>query len=63
VGRGGRGPITEKIQKVFFEITKGDREAPGPWLPYINEVKQAVSDNNGFAAGAIDTTVELKVSV
>jgi branched-chain amino acid aminotransferase len=63
VGRGGRGPITEKIQKVFFEITKGDREAPGPWLTYVNEVKQAVSDNNGFAAGAIDTTVELKVSV
>ena len=37
VGRGGRGPITEKIQKVFFEITKGEREAPGDWLTYINE--------------------------
>src|SRR5919202_320446 len=27
VGSGGRGPITEKIQKVFFEITKGARPA------------------------------------
>ena len=63
VGRGGRGPITEKIQKVFFEITKGEREAPGPWLTFINEPTKAVSDNNGFAAGAIDSTAELKVSV
>ena len=63
VGRGGRGPITEKIQKVFFEITKGDREAPGPWLTYVNEATKAVSDNNGFAAGAIDNTEKLKVSV
>ena len=48
VGSGGRGPITEKIQKVFFEITKGERQAPGNWLTYVNESK-AASDNNGFA--------------
>ena len=35
VGHGGRGPITEKIQKVFFEITKGERPAPGKWLTYV----------------------------
>ena len=63
VGRGGRGPITEKIQKVFFEITKGEREAPGRWLTYVNETKQTASENNGFAKGAIDPAAELKVSV
>ena len=62
VGRGGRGSITEKIQKVFFEITKGEREAPGPWLTFINEPSKAVSQDNGFVTGAIDTE-ELKVSV
>ena len=50
VGRGGRGPITEKIQKMFFEITKGERQAPGNWLTYVNEQKQAPADNNGFTA-------------
>jgi branched-chain amino acid aminotransferase len=69
VGRGGRGPITEKIQKVFFEITKGEREAPGDWLTYINESVQATSDRNGHASGKLNATgtveppVELKVSV
>src|SRR4026208_958463 len=62
VGRGGRGPITEKIQKVFFEITKGERPAPGDWLTYINETSQKSSDNNGCAA-AVEPTAELKVSV
>jgi len=30
IGSGGRGEITEQIQKVFFEITSGERPAPGP---------------------------------
>jgi branched-chain amino acid aminotransferase len=63
VGSGGRGPITEKIQKIFFEITKGERQAPGNWLTYINEPAKASSDNNGFAAGAVDASAELKISV
>ena len=46
VGNGGRGPITEKIQKVFFDITKGDRPAPGKWLTYVNQQKQGAADNN-----------------
>jgi branched-chain amino acid aminotransferase len=37
VGKGGRGEITAKIQKAFFEITKGERAAPGAWLTYVNE--------------------------
>ena len=52
VGAGGRGPITKRIQQTFFEITKGERQAPGPWLTYINEQKQDTSDNNGFSAEA-----------
>jgi branched-chain amino acid aminotransferase len=48
VGSGGRGEITEKIQKVFFEITKGDRQAPGKWLTYVSAAKSTPSGNNGF---------------
>jgi len=47
VGAGGRGPITEKIQKAFFEITKGERKAPGDWLTYVNAGKGAQPGNNG----------------
>lgn len=50
VGNGGRGEITAKIQKVFFEITSGDRPAPGKWLTYANEEKRTASES--FGAGA-----------
>jgi branched-chain amino acid aminotransferase len=43
VGSGERGPVTTKIQKAFFEITKGERPAPGKWLTYVNEAKQVQS--------------------
>ncbi|HVG34059.1 MAG TPA: branched-chain amino acid transaminase [Pyrinomonadaceae bacterium] len=46
VGTGRRGEITARIQQVFFEITSGEREAPGPWLTYVNEEKQEVQPNN-----------------
>jgi branched-chain amino acid aminotransferase len=36
VGKGGRGEITERIQKAFFEITKAQRPAPGDWLTFID---------------------------
>jgi branched-chain amino acid aminotransferase len=42
VGNGARGEITERIQKAFFEITKGERPAPGVWLTYVNEQKAAL---------------------
>ncbi len=47
VGAGGRGEVTEKIQKAFFEITKGDRKAPGKWLTYVNAAKGSQPGNNG----------------
>ena len=50
IGAGGRGEITEKIQKVFFEITSGERPAPGPWLTYTNEQKAASTSDNGRPA-------------
>ncbi len=55
VGRGGRGPITEKIQKAFFEITKGERKAPGNWLTYVNEHKQAQTNTNGFSSTKVES--------
>ncbi len=52
VGAGRRGPVTERIQKLFFEITAGERPAPGPWLTYVNEYKPAAPDANGHRAAA-----------
>ena len=43
VGNGGRGEITTRIQTAFFEITKGDRPAPGKWLTYVAEREKAQS--------------------
>jgi branched-chain amino acid aminotransferase len=54
VGSGGRGPITAKIQKAYFEITKGERPAPGNWLTYVNSGKAAAADNNGFSTAALE---------
>ncbi len=53
VGNGGRGEVTTKIQTAFFEITKGERKAPGKWLTYVNQQKavQSPSDSlNGSSA-------------
>jgi branched-chain amino acid aminotransferase len=55
VGQGGRGPITTKIQKLFFEITKGEHPAPGNWLTYVNAPKTAAANNNGFSTAAIES--------
>src|SRR5687767_4601124 len=54
VGEGRRGPVTERIQKLFFEITSGEREAPGDWLTFVNEQKSvsASADRNGHGASA-----------
>ncbi len=58
VGSGGRGPITAKIQKLFFEITKGERPAPGDWLTYVNQKKDASSTPEGFARRSLETNTE-----
>jgi branched-chain amino acid aminotransferase len=50
VGSGGRGDITTRIQKTFFEITSGERQPPGPWLTYVNDSRHAKPDNNGRVA-------------
>ncbi|HZB46562.1 MAG TPA: branched-chain amino acid transaminase [Pyrinomonadaceae bacterium] len=47
VGAGQRGPVTARIQEAFFEITSGERPAPGPWLTYVREHKPANADSNG----------------
>ncbi|HKG14633.1 MAG TPA: branched-chain amino acid transaminase [Pyrinomonadaceae bacterium] len=46
VGEARRGPITERIQKAFFEITSGEREAPGEWLTFVNECKPAAPEKS-----------------
>ena len=46
IGTGRRGEITGRIQEVFFEITSGRREAPGKWLTYAREHKQAQTPEN-----------------
>jgi branched-chain amino acid aminotransferase len=53
VGNGGRGEITAKIQKRFFEITKGERQAPGNWLTFVNSETAKLPDNNGHNADTI----------
>jgi branched-chain amino acid aminotransferase len=40
IGEGRRGPITERIQQAFFEITSGERTAPGDWLTYVSDYRQ-----------------------
>lgn len=54
VGTGRRGDITARIQKLFFEITSGERPAPGDWLTFVNERKQAQPNNNGRKAAQIE---------
>ena len=36
IGNGGRGPLTEKIQNVFFDIVKGKNDKYRSWLTYVN---------------------------
>ncbi len=35
IGNGGRGPLTEKIQKKFFDIVKGKEEKYYQWLDFV----------------------------
>ncbi len=58
IGAGKRGEITARIQKAFFEVTKGERPAPGAWLTYINAEKTApaASNNNGHGTLPVGET-------
>lgn len=62
VGAGGRGPITTRIQKAFFEITKGERQAPGDWLTYARAAKGAQPGSNGSPARSKDVSVKNEAS-
>ncbi|MGB8510833.1 MAG: branched-chain amino acid transaminase [Pyrinomonadaceae bacterium] len=51
IGTGKRGPVTERIQRAYFEITSGERDAPGPWLTHVGAPKTTATENgNGFKA-------------
>jgi branched-chain amino acid aminotransferase len=57
IGTGRRGEITRRIQEVFFQITSGEREAPGPWLTYAHDHKkqaQGSETNNGHHKADIE---------
>ncbi|MEP6922044.1 MAG: branched-chain amino acid transaminase [bacterium] len=45
VGSGTRGELTTRIQEAFFQITKGERKAPGDWLTYVNASDKNVANN------------------
>jgi len=47
VGTGGRGEVTERIQSAFFDVTKGERKAPGDWLTYVKASKNSQPGSNG----------------
>jgi len=55
VGTGRRGEITARIQQSFFEITAGERPAPGPWLTFVNEHQlEAQPNSNGHKAAQVE---------
>jgi branched-chain amino acid aminotransferase len=56
VGQGGRGEITAKIQKRFFEITKGEHPAPGNWLTYVAERKTPQPDDADASEEAVEAS-------
>lgn len=37
IGAGKRGPVTASLQKEFFAITSGEKEAPGNWLSFTGK--------------------------
>jgi branched-chain amino acid aminotransferase len=37
IGAGKRGPVTASLQKEFFAITSGEKEAPGNWLSFVGK--------------------------
>jgi branched-chain amino acid aminotransferase len=63
IGTGKRGEITARIQQAFFEITKGERPAPGPWLTYVDEASHVSNvDNNGHEAKQQTHTAEVSAA-
>ncbi len=52
IGTGHRGEITARIQQLFFDVTSGERPAPGDWLTYVRESEQTRPGSNGRASVA-----------
>ena len=52
VGNGKRGPITEAIQRTFFDIINGEKPDQHSWLTYVypGEPLQAVGAGGSRAA-------------
>jgi branched-chain amino acid aminotransferase len=67
VGNGKRGEVTSVIQKAFFDITKGERPAPGKWLTYVKdhkkvqEVTDALKESNVHNDRSIDDSTPIIV--
>src|SRR5205823_5055045 len=40
IGKGGCGPITERIQKRYFEIVKGEARDDFGWLTFVGGVRE-----------------------
>lgn len=59
VGSGGRGEITTRIQRAFFEITKGEREAPGDWLTYVDVSATKLANNDRQAQKVVSSPSSL----
>lgn len=36
IGSGARGPVTEKLQQIYFDLVAGKRADHGDWLDYVN---------------------------
>ncbi|MFN2577828.1 MAG: branched-chain amino acid transaminase [Pyrinomonadaceae bacterium] len=60
IGNARRGEITEKIQKMFFAITSGEREPPAPWLTYVRERDAGASTAPKQTSAASGPTPELQ---
>ncbi|MGE0081400.1 MAG: aminotransferase class IV, partial [Thiohalomonadaceae bacterium] len=37
IGNGRRGPITEKLQRTYFDQVHGRRDVHPEWLTYVND--------------------------
>ena len=41
IGTGKKGPVTARLQALFFEQVNGQRSQHPEWLTYINDINEA----------------------
>src|SRR5262249_1343083 len=51
VGRGVRGPVTETLQKAFFDVVECRVPDEFGWLTYVREAREAVTPARKTSAG------------